>query len=138
MPVARSKSETIRYVTTADRQLPQDQQTTFLMRPLSNKTFGEIQNLVQVAADGSSVTLLRGQQRHAALKAGLVGWENFNDEHGTPAQFLADKGERRVHGVVVVGPPKDETLEMLPPDVYIELADAILKQNQLTDEDTKN
>ena len=46
MPVARSKSDLIRYVTEADRKLPVNQQSVFLLAPLSNKTMGQIGNLL--------------------------------------------------------------------------------------------
>jgi hypothetical protein len=138
MPVARSKSDLIRYVTEADRKLPVDQQSVFLIAPLSNKTMGQIQNLLQVSIDGQTATLLRGQQRHSALKAGLKGWENFATADGAPAVFATDKGERLVHGVTVHNPPSDESLEMIPIADYEEIADAILNANRLNDDDRKN
>lgn len=138
MPVARSKSDLIRYVTEADRKLPVDQQSTFILAPLSNKTLGQIANQLQVSVDGLTATVLRGQQRYCALKAGLKGWENFSTAEGVPAPFLTDKGDRQQHGVQFTSPPKDETLELLAPSDYAEIADAILSANRLTEDDTKN
>lgn len=138
MPVARSKSDIIRYVPEADRKLPLALQSVFLLAPLSNKTMGQIQNLLQVSIDGQTATLLRGQQRHSALKAGLKGWENFCTADGAPVVFATDKGDRMVHGVAVHNPPSDESLEMIPMAEYEEIADAILNANRLTDDDRKN
>lgn len=138
MPVARSKSDLIRYVTEADRKLPADQQSEFILAPLSNKTLGQIQNQLQVSIDGATATVLRGQQRYCALKAGLKGWENFSTADGAPAAFLIDKGDRQAHGVQFTSPPKDETLELLAPADYEEIADAILSANRITEDDTKN
>lgn len=138
MPVARSKSDLIRYVTEADRKLPVDQQSVFILAPLSNKTLGQIQNQLQVSIDGTTATVQRGLQRYCALKAGLKGWENFSTADGQVAPFATDKGDRQAHGVQFTNPPKDETLELLAPADYEEISDAILNANRVTDDDTKN
>lgn len=137
MPVARNKLETVRYVTIADRALPPERQSVFLLRPLTNKTRAQIQNLVQLHADGRTSPLL-GSMRRAALKAGLVGWENFADADGKAVPFQTEKGSRLFHGVDVVNPPTDETLEWLSPEDEVELANAIINGATLDEDDAKN
>lgn len=137
MPVARNKLETVRYVTIADRALPPERQSVFLLRPLSNKTRAQIQNLVQLHNDGKTSPLL-GSMRRAALKAGLIGWENFADAGGTPVPFATEKGPRLFLGVEVVNAPTDETLEWLSPEDEGELANAIINHSTLDEDDAKN
>lgn len=138
MALARSTRETFPYVLEADRRLPKEQQTLFRLRRLSNAQMLAIDNLVTVDAQTGAVAMRAGDQKVAALRAGLAGWENFNDEGGAPVPFRTDTGTRVVHGVTVENPVAMETLDQLRTEDARELAAAILAGNQLTTDDAKN
>lgn len=138
MPVARSRSEVLRYVTKADRALPIERQSVFLLRPLTNRQWTAIQNLVRLQADGESVQVMRGEQRLLALKLALVGWENFADADGAPAKWEVQKGPRTICGFECMDPVTDAALEQLSIADYTEIAEEILRTAVLSEDDVKN
>lgn len=132
MVVSRTKSDVIPYVCRADRALPAEQQTQFLLRPLSSKVVLATQNL---RAGGEMQV---GTAMLLALKAGLAGWRNFPDPEGKPTPFEQETGVQLVFGVEVDRPVTDATLERVPKDLLIELATAIHTEGKLQDADIPN
>jgi hypothetical protein len=131
MVIARSTRENIRYVLESERELAADKQSVFLIATLPNKMMLAILQLISRAEPQKWIEL--------ALRAGLRGWDNFPDEDGKPTPFAREEGKTRaVHGVEVKNPVKDEALELLPPSILLELANAILSANQIQDDDAKN
>lgn len=131
MVIARTTRETIRYVAEKERDLPEEQQTVFLLASLPNHMLLSLVELIQA-----------GRVKHwveVALAAGLRGWERFSDEAGNPVAFRRDDNiTRTVHGVEIKGPVSKSTLEVLPTELLIELAQAIIAANKLTNDDAKN
>lgn len=132
MALARSTTETFTYITLADRQLPPDRQTQFLLRRLSTKLMISLQNLREgdTAAIGSWMLL--------ALRAGVAGWTNFVDETGAPIEFRLDAGRRTVLGIELERSASEESINRLSAEDATELAIEILKGNQVTATDAKN
>ena len=137
MVVARSVNETFQYVCHSDRQLPQDQQTTFILRRLPATVGMALDNLHEATQTGQ-VTLRVGDQRIVTLQAGLAGWTNFNDAQGAPIEFKHEHGVRSVYGITVKNPAKVEMIDYLPEEIGEELARAIVEGNQLSEDDAKN
>lgn len=132
MVIARSTRENIPYVCDAERGLPPEQQTTFLLATLPNHLMLSLLELMQ-----------RGETKawvEVALTAGLRGWENFPDEHGKQTPFRRDDAARRrtLHGIEIAGPVPAATLEVIPANLLLELATAVIKANQITGDDAKN
>lgn len=118
------------YVPQADRALPKEQQTEFLLRPLSflERAYVDDESW-QFSGDGTA-QLMRGTRRRLALLGGLVGWSNFD---GVP--FVTEKANV---GGVTAERPTEATIERIPLDVQQELAEAILDASKLSDGDRKN
>lgn len=138
MAVARSRREVTPYVLLCERQLPVAQQSRFLCRPLTAYQASCIDGMADISLTGGHARMRVGEQRWAALKAGLVGWENFNDENGQSAPFRRDPGPRQVFGIDIDSPPDDATINLLGPDVFDELADFIRASSKLTRADVGN
>lgn len=131
MVIARTVRENIRYVAEKERDLPAEQQTVFLLASLPNHILLAL--LEMIAANQTKKWV------EVALTAGLRGWERFADDQGNEAPFRRDVNvTRSIHGVEVKGPVSKSTIELLPTDLLIELANAIVSQNQLTNDDAKN
>lgn len=127
MPVARSTKEVFDFVTLADRELPKEKQTTFILRRLSTQLMLRAQSFDDY-----------GKTVEFTLRCGVAGWENFCDADGTPVKAVHEKGEQLVYGVVVRDPLTVESLNRLPADLVVEIAKAIVTGNVLTEADSKN
>jgi hypothetical protein len=131
MVIARSTRERIPYVLRDERDLPPEQQTTFLLAALPNHA---MLSILQMMQHGQSKAWIE-----VALTAGLRGWENFNDADGNATPFRREDNQTRtLHGVEIKGPVSRGTLEVLPAGILLELAEAIVSANKLTVEDAKN
>jgi hypothetical protein len=97
MVISRTTRESIPFVIERERELPAEQQTTFLLASLSNQT---MLALLQLMQHGETKRWIE-----VALTAGLRGWRNFLDENGKETPFRRD-AERTVtlHGVEIKGP----------------------------------
>lgn len=137
MVVSINVDESFPYVIKAERDLPQEQQTVFLLRPLPASVGMALDNLHEASSSGQ-VTLRVGDQRVVTLRAGLVGWRNLNDAKGNPVEFSALHGERPVMGIVVKNPARPEMVDLLPEVVAEELATAIRTFSSFTKDDAKN
>lgn len=132
MAIARSTAETFTHITAADRQLPAENQTKFLLRRLSTKLMLSLQNLR--SGDEGAI----GSWMLVALRAGLAGWTNFVDETGAPIEFAMDSGRRTVCGIELDRSASEESVNRLSTADATELALEILKGNQVTADDAKN
>jgi hypothetical protein len=133
MPVARSTRETFPFVTEADRQLSKDKQTTFHLRQLSTRTMLALRDLRE--GDEAAV----GKWLIVALRAGLVGWENFCDSTGAAVEFTLDKKARFVHGVLIEHAAASEaSIEYLSPQDAQEIGLAIMRGNTLSLDEVGN
>jgi hypothetical protein len=138
MAVARSKAEVVRFVLEADRKLPPEKQSVFLLRRMSTDQHMMLKNLQEMNAAGDARTVKVGTIYTTVLRIGLVGWENFATAEGTPAKFEVDAGEHFVNGIGVANPAKQETVNQLSPKDAEELVAAIWESNTFTVDDAKN
>lgn len=98
MATARSMA-TREYILECDRELPPEQQTKFLIKPLSGKLEAEIGDLissdksayVEYIDNGKGVRTPvpagHAERRYRMLSECLVGWSNYKDEAGNEIKF---------------------------------------------------
>lgn len=132
------KLEQFDYVLEDERELTEEEQTTFQLRPLTSAENRELQDQMAVKTGGGSGHGIRpGTGIHLAVLAGLRGWKNLQDDAGGQVEFVCDKGTRSPLGKALTGTPALETIDHILPAMQ-ELANKIIDGNQLTKEDAKN
>lgn len=131
MVVSRTTRENIPFVLERERGLPPEQQTTFLLATLPNHLMLSLLQLMQHGQTKAWVEL--------ALTAGLRGWSNFLDEEDKETPFKRETARTvTLHGVDIRGPVAKATLDLIPTDLLLELAQAVMTSNQITGDDAKN
>lgn len=111
------------YICKADRDLPEGARpTVFHLKTLTAKETAQLEDGLSVFNKDGSMQVNSGSATLAILRMGLRGWTDVD------APFEADRD----------GAPADRSLDMLPPDVRRELADAITEGNRLDAEQEKN
>ena len=130
MVIARSTRENIPFVLQAERDLPPEQQTVFKIATLNHDT---MLALLQMMAEGQARKWIK-----VALAAGLRGWTNFRDADGNETEFRRSDRTLTIHGIEVQRPVTDKTLDSIPSELLLELAQAIVDANQATVDDAKN
>lgn len=130
MVVSRSTRENIPYVLRSERDLPPEQRTTFLLASLSHDMLLAI---VQMMQHGETRQWVK-----VALAAGLRGWNNFRDENGNETPFARSEKTQVIHGVEIRKPVANQTLDLIPAELLLELAEAVVEANKATSEDAKN
>lgn len=120
-------NQTIEYVPVADRELPVEQRSVFLVRPLTHREDSAIQaKFGGIESDGKGKLRMTGNsgfRAAAALDAGLMGWRNFPPGAADNAGFaVASEGKR---DETLSRRLADATLDRLPADFRIELANVI-------------
>lgn len=126
--IANRVGKVIDYVLEEERDKPESERTTFKLRTLSRKATAIIQdNLVGYDLTGSVLTSRPGTGALTAVKLGLQGWSNMQDEDGQEVRpkFIVGKG---AGGLKVLSPA---TLDLLPQHVIDELGGAIMELNGL-------
>lgn len=135
MVIARTPTERRPFVLPEERELPPEQQTTFWLRDLTAAESAQLKDLGMAYDQGSDSTMMRtGTSALRAVRAGLVGWDNFADEHGTPVEFATHRAAPLGRSIDA---PNDATLDRIPLDVLLLLAGAITN-TRLTLEDAGN
>jgi hypothetical protein len=129
MAIAVTEKE-FEYVLEADRDLPAERQTTWILKVLNwdeNRQLekSEWKPPTRRGASAVMVTDPKAIQRRA-LDFGLLGWRNFKNREGKAVEFQRDNG--KVPG---------EVLDMIAP-YAAELANAITDRAIQTPEDVKN
>jgi hypothetical protein len=126
--------ETFKYVPVGDRELPEAERTTFVLRPLANSEVQAMQNLTSADPVSGQVYPNTGTRDLEAARAGLVGWENMRGATGEPIPMPKKKQ-------VVLGTardaPTDEALNLIPKEVLDELVHAINTHARLTVDEGK-
>lgn len=83
----------------------------------------------------ATINLELDQYSYKVVKYGLRGWENFEHADGSPVKFAT-----RNESIPGVGPRTgltDQALDFLKPYIK-ELAEEILKDNEVSEQDEKN
>jgi len=136
MPIAIDTRSSWFYVLVRERDLDEEKQTRFELRPLACGELAKIEDhLASFSAETGEARMLSGTQTLGILRAGLVGWENFPDRNGNDVSFSGTK--RKLNGVEIMQ-PDDSALDRLTPQDRRELAQAIAEQTRLTEEQRGN
>ena len=136
MAIAISPRDQTEFVTKADRELPPEQRTVFLLRPLTNvqRKLIEDQSLVMDGASGQAMPRM-GSVKIEAVRACLIGCRNFCDVDGSPVEFQTE-GKRNVLGVNVE-PPSPTSINRLHPSDLAEIVDEIMAVSRTTVDEGK-
>lgn len=130
---AVSTKQSVSYVPECDKDLPQGEQTTFLLKQLSPNEEALLDNMFS-SVRGDSMDMRIGDQQLFALHMGLVGVENFFDEDGNAIKLEREKG--KLHGFVQ--PLTNKFLAYIPKDVRSELANEIIGLGRIDEAEAKN
>ena len=118
------------YITSADRDLPEDQQTTLRLRTLPESVMVEIMDSVRVSTndDGDAEVSQAGvgTRTRTILRHGLTGWSNFKNGDGSDVPFEASNGAA-----------SDDSLGRIPWDAKIELANAVEATGRMTEDEVE-
>lgn len=129
MPIAISPNAIVRHVLEEDRPLPKEQQSTFLLGPLTHEQTMHAEELIQATRRVETTTNAKGEVvetvheipgsstafAHYVVKCGLRGWENFKDSEGKAIEFTTHRD----------GQVNDALLSHFAPHWKNELASAI-------------
>lgn len=107
------------YVPISQRELSADQQTRFRIRGLIGSEVTDVR-----FSEEDGWLLMKGAGVDACIRAGLLGWENFNGTDGKPIEFMAHDW-------------KANTVR-IPPIVLGEVAREIWNRTKLSEEAQKN
>lgn len=100
--------------------------TVFRLRPLTRRERDELGDMLGLQLD--KTTYPGGSFTTKLVRGGLVGWRDFRDAAGADVPFATTPD----------GKPTDETLERIPMDAYVELANEIFRQSNLSAGERKN
>jgi len=136
MTIAITPGETWEYITKADRELPKEEQTVWVLRALDGSESRRLNNsLVSSDRDMKKLSFTLADYQEEALKCGLIGAVNFKDSAGNIIEFETVK----------VGTLRGSTrqasaafLALVPAGVQVELAEQIINNTQLEPADVKN
>jgi len=95
--------------------------TRFHLKPLDGVEMFGIRSMIKFDDDGQMVTTAACAR--TALRAGLIGWENFADSAGNPVTFDADRAIN---------------VARIPFEFVIELFSAIVNRSVLSETARKN
>lgn len=123
---------TIRYIPKCDRDQPVENQTVFLLRPLTARDAARMQDDIAEVMTGkksenSTMKINSGSNVLRALELGLAGWENFKTADGHDVEWRENAGK-----------PRPEMLDCLPADIRRELAEVIIEGRELPEASAKN
>lgn len=117
------------YVLKQHRELPEGERPVFQLRHIGSRTMAEI--LTLAARDP-------GRGAWVAVCIGVVGWEGL-ERDGSPFEFRpAPHKPRNLHGLTVQGGASEDSIDALPFDVVLELANQLTEANTLDRESAKN
>lgn len=121
MAIAVKPKKQFEYVLLEDRQLPEAEQTTWMLRALTVGEQAELQDSLRTERlDTGETSWKTGTLLLKTLRAGLVGVKGFREEGGVEVSF------EKVNGVV-----SDTFLDRLAPAWRNELSNAIVSAGRL-------
>ena len=137
MAIAINPSESFEFTLRADRSLPEEKRTVFMLRPLSYVERRKIEDMASVVeAETGLVRGTVGSINDATLRLGLKGWRNFRDAKGVEVPFELEGKRLGILGSLV-DPPTLRTLERLHPRDAEELVNAITEVQRVTVDEGK-
>lgn len=135
MTIAINPQEQFEFTTRADKTLSENDpnRTVWLLRPLTRVEHAAIRDFPRHDTLSHQLDVRSGTMELEVVKAGLVGWRNFRDSAGEEVAF--ERGEReRVLGRMT-HPVSISLLDRIDSETFMELANAITRQNELTFEE---
>lgn len=136
MTIAITAGDTWQYITLADRELPEEQQTVWTLRVLDGTERQHLKKgVVTSDSKAEEFSYSMGPYVHRCMQFGLAGVENFPDGNGALVKFATHEvgtpgGKKRR--------PTDEFIGRIPDGVQVELAEAIDNNTRLDAGDVKN
>jgi hypothetical protein len=119
--LARSVAEVVSVGLESDKDSPRP--TTFRIGVLPHRTM-------------LALPSLKGEETvELAVRAGVRGWDGMADSQGRPVEAVREEGSLSLFGVEVERPLSLSSYDALPVECITELAEQVLKHNQLTRED---
>jgi hypothetical protein len=146
MAIAFDVKETREYILEADRKLPPEQQTIFILGTLDSSLAGHINDAsidFQMNDKGpdreANIQWRRAFRQLQLVRFGLKGWSNLFDRQGKEIRF-DPKDHTKSYAVSNVGNREgltDRALDLIKPYIR-ELAKQINEANWLDEEEEKN
>ena len=118
------------FVLKADRRRKKDQQSRFMLKAIAADVWADMMD--DFSGSKGTMKINLGKEGVRLLKAGLGGWENFKIPGEENGQFIDAPWE-----VDDEGRPTIETLTAMTLEQRIEVATAILNENQISQTDRK-
>jgi len=125
--------ETWEYVPDCDKALPENEQTKFILKPMTAAQHALYDDNAAQVVDGKYL-VRHGTQNLMLLNFGIESVHNFNDEKGNPIQVERDE-HRAFHGV---NPLTEDFLKRIPRPIQVEIAGEIYAGNIIGEEEVKN
>ena len=128
MTVAIDPTVSIDFVTNEDKKLPKEEQTTWLVRPLTERELRDINKSMKYNVKTEEINVTDLEVEAKALRLGLTGWKNFLDPKGkqVEAEFTKQKTLQAT------------SIDRIPPGVRTSLANYITSGSRFTEDDAKN
>jgi len=132
LPVDPKKEYT--FIAPVDRELSEDEQTKFIIRPLTAREEAYVTDSflnIDIGGGEAQAIAKTGERLISVLNMGLIRWENFppGPDKDLPFNAKGAGSKRRI---------SDATLSMIPSEVRMEISNAITEALGLTGEDEKN
>ena len=128
MPIALDPRATFDYVLKEDRELPEEQQTVFELRPLTVSEEARVADSMIASVPGQDeMSIKSGSYQLQILRCGLRGWRNFKNAKGADVAFDVTKGNHR-HVT-------DDSLDRLSYANRNELTNAITEHSAVSEEE---
>lgn len=142
--IANNPAKPTPYIPIKDRALPESDQTTFDLRPLTLdevEAWEDMQSVRVERVDGGAVTITHVSQfaksKRLLVLAALVGWKNLKLRDGGVVQCEIEPRER-----VILGrscrPVREDVFSQIPANVRHELFQEVLLRSRLSEEDLGN
>lgn len=128
-------NSTREYVLRDDRSLPPEEQSVFLLRPLTLAQQTAIKDAMASVNASQDIKINAGTQELHALRFGLAGWRNVRDSKGNQEEAKGTTSKRNGVDFFTLD---DTTIEKIPPKYRAELAEEITNGSGLSGDEAKN
>lgn len=124
MVIAINPGATFEYVLKVDRELPESEQTVWILRGLLHKERRLLEDYMTTQDTDGSMRFRMGTQKYEVLRAGIQGVRNLLDDQGREVVFES-------HGKGA----HDKFLDRIADDWVLELVEAITTRSVVTTTD---
>ena len=123
----------IEFICKADLDLPDEEQTRWILKPLSAKEHAMLDDHTGTVGEDGQYIVTIGKKQLVALNLGLKDVFNFNDSEGKPVKLSRSK--KKIGGINAL---EDSFLMRVPKEVRVEIAQAIMAESEVEEEEAKN